>query len=222
MKLFQTAVTPFSAAIVSYNGVQAPVVSTLPTSADFYGLWSTSGAAVAVGSSGVLAKQSGASWNVSTLGAAGGRTLRAVYGTSVSNLWIVGDSGLILRFNGSTATAVASGVSDTLHGIIGSSASSLWAVGDHGRILRSDGNSWSVDVSGSAITTNALYAAAVKNDGTVYVVGDNGVLLRYSGQAWKALDSGTVAPLRAVSVTSSGDVVFAGQGGSILRLRASQ
>ena len=79
-----------------------------------------------------------------------------------------------------------------------------------------------VDVSGSAITTNALYAAAVKNDGTVYVVGDNGVLLRYSGQAWKALDSGTVAPLRAVSVTGSGDVVFAGQGGSILRLRASQ
>ncbi len=207
-------------AIINWDGNQA-VLPVVGSSADFYGLWSSASAAVAVGSGGVLARQSGASWTATTLAAASGLTLRGVFGVAPSNLWIVGDSGLILRWNGTTATAVPSGVTDTLHAISGSAANNLWAVGDRGRVLHSDGNTWTVDAAGSGLTTEALYAVTVTSAGVVYAVGNNGTLLRYSGQKWRALDSGTIAPLRAVWQSGGGDILIAGQGGSILRLRAS-
>ena len=142
------------------------------------------------------------------------RALRAVFGVTPLGAWMGGDGGMLLYWNGTSASAAPSPISDTIYGIWGSAANNLWAVADRGRVLHFDGSAWSIDAQASALSTTALRAIAGSSDTQIYAVGDGGVMLRFDGTSWSALDTGTDRSLSALWIDAAGTVVVAGQMGS--------
>ena len=188
-------------------------------SADLYGVWAGNGSVVAVGSAGTVARWNGTSWTVAAQPAAAGRTLRAVWGAGPDSLWMVGDGGLLLYWNGGSASAVSSGISETLRAIWGSGAADIWAVGDAGRILHYDGSLWTPHVQGSALTRRNLTTLYGSSAQRMFVAGEGGTLLQYDGRQFLSLQSGTQGALHGVFIGRDDDVLAVGAGGSILRRR---
>lgn len=64
-----------------------------------------------------------------------GNFLLAVWGKDASQVWAVGYSGTILKWNGAVWEAQAGGTLNPLNAVWGASASNLWVVGAFGTIL---------------------------------------------------------------------------------------
>lgn len=70
------------------------------------------------------------------------RTLRAISGSSASNVWAMGDAGTALRFDGLSWTAVSTGVSHDILDVWVASAGNAWAVSTANTALRWNGAAW--------------------------------------------------------------------------------
>src|SRR5262249_19640468 len=71
--------------------------------------------------------------------------LQGIWGTSSSNIWIVGGGGNILHYDGSSWTSVQSGTTADLNAVWGSATTDVWGVGysgTQGRVVHYDGVSW--------------------------------------------------------------------------------
>ena len=109
--------------------------------------------------------------------------LRGIYVADANNVWVVGDSGTILYYNGSTWTAQTSGTSSNLNAVWGSSANSVWAVGASGTILFWDGTTWAAQNSGISTSISAVWGASST---TVWAGGSGGTILTTTngGTTW--------------------------------------
>ena len=83
-----------------------------------------------------------------------GNSHYAVWGSSASDVWMVGSLGGILHSDGQRLTAVDSGTAQSLTGVWGTSPSNIWAVGNGGTILRWNGATWSPEISSTTTTLN--------------------------------------------------------------------
>lgn len=110
--------------------------------------------------------------------------LSAVWGSSASDVWAVGDKGTI-RHLAKDAThwdPVDSTVTERLHGIWGSAADDVWAVGDSGTILHYDGARWSSSLAAFPIGKKPnLYGVWGSARADVWIVGD-GIALHFLGE----------------------------------------
>ena len=79
--------------------------------------------------------------------AAGPTEIWGIWGSSPSNLVAVGQNGAILRFDGTSWTAMTSPVNNALFGVWGSGPSDIYAVGVQGTLLHYDGSTWDVAFS---------------------------------------------------------------------------
>lgn len=201
--------------ILNWDGAQVGVVG-VGTGVDFYGVWAGGGSVVAVGAGGVMARRSGMTWSSGAVPSAGGRTLRAVWGMAANALWLAGDGGTLIFWNGVAAISVPVGVIENLRGVWGTAPNNVWAVGDSGRILHYDGATWSPHAQGSQLTRQNLNAVGGVTADEVYVVGDGGTLLSFDGSSWTLRDSGMLGPLYSVWGAVTGDTRVVGQGGTIL------
>lgn len=111
--------------------------------------------------------------------------LRALWGSSASDIWAVGDVGTIRHLTNTTAsewTITPSPTREDLYGLWGSAADDVWAVGAAGAILHYDGKGWSEVLAafpaGQKPDLRGVWGSA-KND--VWIVGD-GVTLHYDGR----------------------------------------
>lgn len=132
--------------------------------------------------------------------------LNGVFVVSASEAWAVGNSGNILRWNGSTwAIFYTLPAGNTLRSIrmldlTGNGTAQLgWIVGDAGTILQYNGSSWSAVSSG---TVADLYSVSVyphiSND--AWAAGTGGTILHWDGSSWSSVTSGVSANLRGISV----------------------
>lgn len=137
-----------------------------------------------------------------------------VWGSSPTDIWIVGTGGVILHGDGNTFQPVSSGTTISLLGVWGLSATDVWAVGDQGVILKWNGTQWSQQ---SAPVSTDLWGIWAANTSAVFVVGNNGVILRYDGQQWRRQDSPRNNALFDVWGTSAGNVFAVGTNGLIMR-----
>ena len=110
--------------------------------------------------------------------------LKALWGSSGSDVYAVGDAGTILHFDGATWSAVAHGLGSTnLTGISGSAANDVYAVGESGTIWRFDGSAWSVVTHGlDALDLSAVW---VSETGRVHAAGF-GTAYHFDGSAWSS------------------------------------
>jgi hypothetical protein len=139
-----------------------------------------------------------------------GRTdesLEAVWGTSSSDVYVVGGIGLILHYDGSGWSTMNSGSGAILRGVWGASSSDVYAVGSEGTILHYDGTGWTQKVSGTARWLEAVWGTS---ESDIYAVGQDGTILHYDGTRWTSMTSSAYGWLRAVWGSSSRDVYAVG------------
>ncbi len=141
-----------------------------------------------------------------------GNALNALWASSPSDVWAVGGSGTILRYNGSAWSALESNVQANLRGVSGLDSQNIWAVGSDGTALRWDGKTWAI--LPKPPTSQILRAVWAGSPSKVIVVGDSGTVLLWDGTSWvpQTLD-GTMQNMHAVWGANTTDIWIAGGSG---------
>ncbi|MDP4288605.1 MAG: hypothetical protein Q8922_11775, partial [Bacteroidota bacterium] len=126
----------------------------------------------------------------------------SAWGTSSTDLFVVGDSGTILHFNGTTWTKMSSPTKKNLQEISGTSDKSIWACGYNSStggsvLLHYDGSSWSIDpLSNKPVSATggflSVWTADSGNGHTVSATSGSIVYRKTDDGAWRNTDSGKV------------------------------
>lgn len=102
----------------------------------------------------------------------------AIWGTSDTNVWAVGDQGSISHYAGASFAQEPSSSTVNLNGVWGLAANDIWAVGNTGAILHYDGTSWQPWTSKQDVGTDQLLA--IWGDQTnLWTVSAQGNIFRY-------------------------------------------
>ncbi len=129
-------------------------------------------------------------------------------GSANSNVWAVGDAGVIVHYNNVEWTEVSSPTSMNLQAVCGASANAIWAVGEAGTVLFYNGSMWTeVEVPGQS-TLRGVWGTSASD---VWVVGSQ-VILHWNGSTWTTHE--TTRNLSAVWSASTTDVWAVGSQGS--------
>lgn len=140
--------------------------------------------------------------------------LHAIWSRSASDVFAVGDTGVVLHYDGTTWSPQTSGSLQSLNAVFGvSSTGPIFAVGDAGTILAYNGTAWQAQTSG---TTQPLYAVWGSSPTDVFAAGANGTILHFDGNAWSNQTSGTTKTLRGVWGSSKSSVYAVGYQTTIL------
>jgi hypothetical protein len=128
------------------------------------------------------------------------------FGRSTTNVWLVGERGTVLRWDGAQVTSESVPTSDTLFGVWGASDDDLWAVGGKpdvsGVILHRTASGWS-GVSGLP-PTGAYFKVWGASASDVYVCGQGGTVLHWDGAAWALQTTGLAPSVSLFTVAGSG------------------
>lgn len=118
------------------------------------------------------------------------RNLYGVYGFAANDVWAVGASGTVLRYDGITWGVVPSNTSIGLRAVWGASDDDVWMVGEGGLVLHWDGSELTkVTVD----TTQTLTAVWGRSSDDVTIVGSRGVAFHWDGTGWSKLSLGAAA-----------------------------
>ena len=111
------------------------------------------------------------------------KIFRGVWGSSATNVFAVGDGGVIIRYDGTKWTDMTSPTTQNLRSVWGTSATDVFAVGAGGTIIHYDGNAWTAMTSGTTNQLNGVWGSAWNN---VYAVGNTATIRYYNGITWAA------------------------------------
>ncbi len=131
----------------------------------------------------------------------------------------VGVGGVILRYNGTSWTAMTSPTTNTLTSVYIVSANEAWAVGASGTIIKYNGTSWSTVSSPTATQLNDIHMVDATLSGSAtagWAVGNSGVAITYNGTSWSSQNTGSAQNMFGVGVFSTGNDAYAvGAAGTI-------
>jgi uncharacterized protein YjdB len=136
--------------------------------------------------------------------------LFSVWGTSSSNVFVTGQDGTILHFDGSAWTTMSNSEPANLIALWGTSASDVYAVGSS--ILHYDGTVWTT--MGEPVGLGQWGGVWGTSPRNVYAVGSDAGILHYDGNAWSSMSSPTAGPVREVWGISTSDVYAVGEDGA--------
>jgi hypothetical protein len=156
------------------------------------------------------------SWSYSyKSGLSGGQSNYAIWGTSDTDLYVVGDGGKIHNCTTSCTstssggwTAMTSLTTSNLRGIWGSSNKDIFVVGYDGVILHYDGTTWKKVTSGTSSYFQSVWGSGPKD---VYAVAhpifkSDESIFHYDGTSWTKMPTPHTSYLNAVRGTSASDV----------------
>ena len=146
-------------------------------------MWGSAPDDVFVVGTGGIHHYDGAAWSPLPQGMPTEPILHAIWGNSPDDVFTVGQAGVILRYDGSVWSPMATGTNGTFYGVGGSSSGDVFAVGLSGLIYHFDGAGWSPMAGG---TTQHLYDVWAGSPSDVYAVG--GDALHYDGDVWAEID----------------------------------
>ncbi|HPJ72514.1 MAG TPA: hypothetical protein PK636_07510, partial [bacterium] len=126
----------------------------------------------------------GSAWSEQTrINLGSSRYLRGVWAKSDSEVWAAGDSGYILRFDGSewAVSTVVSGGSYNFGPVAGTAATQVWAgpANTSGNLFFWDGASWSVDTVMSGSREPVSLSTAAYGSTAVWMGTENAHIFRY-------------------------------------------
>ncbi|MBI4252822.1 hypothetical protein HY623_01420 [Candidatus Uhrbacteria bacterium] len=147
-----------------------------------------------------------------------GDDLHDLWTVGGSDIWAVGDDGLIIHWDGTTWTTVTSPHGSRINGIFMLSASSGWAVGDGGKIIRYDGTSWTQVSSPVTDHLNSIWMVS-ESDG--WAVGEAGKILRFDGTSWTQFTDTGGNTWHDIQMISAADGWVVGNQGLIYRWNGS-
>jgi photosystem II stability/assembly factor-like uncharacterized protein len=131
---------------------------------------------------------------------AGTVNYNAVAGSAPDNVFIVGDQGTILHWDGIALSPEESGTTANLRGVSVVNATLAYAVGEQGTILHRQDGVWSTDPPITAAVLNATCATAT----FAVAVGEQGTLLLLRQGIWGQVANGRTDNYYAVANASDG------------------
>lgn len=141
-----------------------------------------------------------------------------IWGSSPTDIWVVGTFDRIWHFDGTTLTSVTSGLPEGAsvdwNAVYGSGPSDVWAVGTQGEATHYDGQVWTAAPTASVSNIDDVW---VSPDGNAYAVGENGIAMHFTpGQGWLDIADITYSTVQWKSVTGTGndDLWVAGHQGN--------
>ena len=152
--------------------------------------------------------------------------LHGMWGTSQTNIYAIGNSGVILHAGVSGVYgAEVSGTTVNLNGIWGAGPNDVFAVGDGGTLLHSDGTTWTTIASGTTANLNAISGHLTISGTTItnvqiWAVGDGGTVVSTAyapggSAAWSPETSGVITRLRGVWADGTSSVVAVGDAAAL-------
>jgi hypothetical protein len=111
-----------------------------------------------------------------------GSDLSAVWVVSANDVWVGGEAGAIIHFDGTRWTRTPQPGTQQILSLWGSAANDIWAVGGIGTLLHWNGQAW----KDYTVTTPVVSFACVWGSGPndVWAAGLNGVIYYWDGRAW--------------------------------------
>lgn len=153
------------------------------------------------------------------------QAVRAIWGLASDDLWAVGNSGLILHYDGQswsrspyTRAPLAVGSLTSSYGVANNQNSALQIFGPADINLNTDASNI-VPLAGFSTTGQSINAVYGLSANEIMAVGNGGVIVRYDGTSWKSVPSGTTNSLYGVYIsnTSPRQYYVVGAGGYIAR-----
>ncbi len=142
--------------------------------------------------------------------------LNAVWGSSASDVFAVGD-GTIIHYDGASWRSMLLPESGRLNSVWGGSANFVYAVGDHIALLY-DGFQWTHLTSGTTQDLRRVWGSSADD---VFAVGHAGTIVHWDQRIWQLMESGTHEDLSGVWGSSGNDVFAVGANGTILHFDGS-
>ena len=215
---------------VHYNGSTFTKVTT-PSAANLKGVWEITPTNIyAVGSTGgqmvVFQSTNGTSWtNLTTVPHGVADTIRAVWAADASHIFMVGDAGRIVTYNGNGTTGGWTQITKPagnppFRGVWGTSATNVFAVATNGSIYHYTGTTWTAMTSN---TTSELDAVGGTSSTNVWAVGANGTMVRYNGAGnWTYNGQAIGVTLRGITTTNGITPIWAvGDAGTLVSINGT-
>lgn len=105
------------------------------------------------------------------------KNLYAIWGFSAKDIWMAGDGGAVVHWDGNMFNSIATGTTKTLRAIWGGKPGDLWIVGDRGTILRCNNMLCQRQKSGAGVDLYRVFGSGSR----VWVGGAQGTLLSRQG-----------------------------------------
>lgn len=195
--------------IIHYNGTAWAPVTTVANVGQLDAIWGVGSELFAAGT-GLLHSTDGSTFAKATAPAITGR---GIWGSSVTDVFVVGDGGTIEHWDGVQWVEMKVSFQSKLHAVAGSSAAEVFAVGDGGAIERYTGAGWADDLMMSP--AGQLRSLWVAGPDELFAVGATGssTIFHYKAGAWTSETSDVAIPgtLTAVWGRSPSDVFAVGQ-----------
>jgi hypothetical protein len=144
------------------------------------------------------------------------KTLNDISVVNVNNIWAVGNTGVILNYDGASWSPHAdSGITTTqnINGIDMVSATDGWAVSDSEKFFHYNGTSWIEVIDFGSTALNALDMASTTSG---WAVGNSEKFYRYDGAAWSDFADIGATNIFDVNIVSANDAWAVGANGLIL------
>jgi len=139
--------------------------------------------------------------------------LNDVWGSSPSNVFVVGENGAIYNYDGNSWEKMDSPVSASINGIWGTSSSNVYAVTQNGGILHFDGDNWAMVASYENYRFNGIWGSS---ESDIFAVGFEGIILHYDGHNWDTTTLGDTYHVLNIWGTSSTNVYAVGPHETVL------
>lgn len=214
--------------VISYDGSAWQLQAT-PTTEDLWGVWGASpddlwavGGRGRPSSTATILHFDGDTWSAvepPALQRANVHAFFKVWGTAADNVYIVGQRGVVLHWNGSVWTELLVGASDDLVSIWGTGPDRIVAVGGRasGIVSRWDGVSWRTESLSPLPGLNGVWMG---DPDTVHIAGAVGTVatLDFETLAYEQASAGTTLDFHNV-FSPDGDTLYA-VGGNLLTAQA--
>lgn len=141
------------------------------------------------------------------------------YVLAADNMWMVGESGMIQHYDGSSWMVMDAGVTENLNGIFMHDASTGYIVGDGGIILHYDGTTWTNVDAG---ITDDLYDIHFVDGNNGWAVGADGAVINFTDGTWTEESTPATGDLKGVFVLSTSNVWACGSKKEILHFDGSE
>lgn len=139
---------------------------------------------------------------------AGAVNFNAVSGSDPNNVFVVGDQGTILHWNGSAMVREESGTTANLRGVAVLDPTLAFAVGEQGTVLRRQEEVWFPE---EPLTTAVLNGVCV-GAGWVVAAGEQGTILIQNQGVWTLVPNGRNDNYYAVTDTAAGPIIVGSLG----------
>lgn len=202
---------------------------------DLFSLWGSFGTAgynnaiiylYAAGTNRIIVYTSGGNWTDIKQGVF---TVRGIWGSSESNVYAAGDTGVLLHSSNASSTSSAPTWTDLSTAVPpsgtaginllcawGTSAANVYVGGEVGNIFHYDGSTWTSQTSNTIEDIRAIWGTSPTN---IYAVGSSGLILHSDGTTWTDISPGvgvTINQLNAIWGSSASDIFAAGENGTVL------